>query len=277
MSNKAMSWAIDCRVHRSHKLVLMLLADAHNGHSGACFPSQAWIMEKGGLGESTVQNCLKDLEEWGLLKRETSRLGRGKGSRTDYVLNLEKLDPSNIDLYKSGLTPLKTDHLDPQIQGVSIDEPEREPEGTGNLRALADKIWELSPTSARKRSSKAKVETAAKRAVQKGVDPDQLIAAWLSYLEEPDVRKQDHAFAKGPHSWINDGRYGAFITTAIDMLTYKSEPGRNDTLAHAFSVLADHGQWLGDRYGFPTDPRHPSATYPEELYTQFKITKREAA
>ncbi|OYW74618.1 MAG: hypothetical protein B7Z26_11350, partial [Asticcacaulis sp. 32-58-5] len=88
MSNKAMAWAVDCKVKGSHKLVLMLLAEAHNGHTGACFPSQEWITEKSGLGASTVSNCLQDLETWGLLSRHTKALGRGKGSRRANTINI---------------------------------------------------------------------------------------------------------------------------------------------------------------------------------------------
>ena len=85
-----MNWAVDAEVKGSHKLVLMLLAEAHNGHTGQCFPSHAWIQKHGGLSESTVAACMKDLEDWGFLERNTQRLGRGKGSRTDYVLNFQK-------------------------------------------------------------------------------------------------------------------------------------------------------------------------------------------
>lgn len=139
MSNKAMSWAIDVRVKGSHKLVLMLLADAHNGHTGACFPSQEWIENKSGLGDSTVSACLKDLEDWGLLTRHTKALGRGKGSRRDFELHLEILDPQILEVYNLGVRPPDFTPLDPQILPPPYkEEPEIEPEITGTARDVFD-------------------------------------------------------------------------------------------------------------------------------------------
>ena len=139
MSNKAMNWATECGVKRAHKLIIMLLADAHNGHSGECFPSQATLMEKSGYGESTVQSCLKDLEEWGLITRETKRLGRGKGSRTNYVLHTHILDPQILEVQNTGNRPPESEDLDPQRSGGEYkDEPEREPELTGNSSCESD-------------------------------------------------------------------------------------------------------------------------------------------
>jgi hypothetical protein len=136
VSNRAMTWAIDAKVEKSHKLVLMLLADAHNGHTDQCFPSHEWIMEHGGLGESTVAACLKDLEKWGFIERDTQRLGRGKGSRTNFVLNfhilVEKKEHQNLELYNSGLRTLESEDLEHQNLSVHYkEEPEYEPEITG--------------------------------------------------------------------------------------------------------------------------------------------------
>ncbi len=134
MSNKAMSWAIDCQVKGSHKLVLMLLADAHNGHTGLCFPSQAWIIEKSGLAESTVSMALKDLEDWKLIERKTKALGRGKGSQRHFELNLQILDPQILDLQISEFRHPDSGVLDTQISGGQYkDEPEEEPEGNRNI------------------------------------------------------------------------------------------------------------------------------------------------
>ena len=286
MSNKAMTWAIDCNVARSHKLVLMLLADAHNGHTGACFPSQAWIMEKGGLGESTVQNCLMDLEKWELLKRETTRLGRGKGSRTDYVLNLEKLDPSNIDLYNSGLTPLKTEDLHPSNIGVSYkEEPESNRNITGSSREVFDFYnqtakrvgWVVHSklTDALKHPLNARIEEHGAEQVMQFIEALSKLdwtvngfngngfRASLTYITRPRTFAEqfDKLVTSGPLPLFDGGE----------------RPKPASSLEHAFSVLSEHGEWLGHRYGHPTDPRDPNANYPEELYTQFKIARAGSA
>ena len=139
MSVKAMSWAIDVvGLKAGQKLVLMLLADAHNGQTGECFPHQGRIAEQAGMGVSTVQAHLLSLEKLGMLSRNTQKLGRGKGSRTQYTLDLSILDAQNSEVYSdldpsiSDNRPLKNTLLDPQISGVSYkDEPEKNRKRTG--------------------------------------------------------------------------------------------------------------------------------------------------
>ena len=147
MSVKAMSWAIDViGLKAGPKLVLMLLADAHNGQTGECFPHQGRIAEQAGMGVSTVQAHLLSLEKLGLLSRNTQKLGRGKGSRTHYTLDLSILDvqksgvQTDLDTQISGNRPLKNTPLDTQISEVSYkDEPEKNRKVTGrDAREHAD-------------------------------------------------------------------------------------------------------------------------------------------
>jgi DNA-binding Lrp family transcriptional regulator len=271
MSNKAMTWAIDCKVKGSHKLVLMLLADAHNGHTGACFPSQDWIAEHGGIGVSTVQNCLKDLEKWKLITRETARLGRGKGSRTEYVLHTSILDPSNLDLLNSGNRPLKSENLDPQISGVPYkEEPEIEPEVTGNTCAkkVAEQLWDDSPPTARKRTSKAKISTALKAALKK-IDADRLLKAYQAYLKDPDVRKNNYQFAKGTHTWLTGEHWDGYLQPESDLLDQPAQ--KMTSLEQCFQLFAATGRWDGGNHGYRWRPDQEQADYPKELYTRFGV------
>jgi len=78
---------------------------------------------------------------------------------------------------------------------------------------------------------------------------------------------------------LNDGKFDPWLPSQPDLLS-DSECGKPNwpiELETSFRMLGAINTWIGDRYGFPTDPRHPSATYPEVLYTQFKITKRVTA
>lgn len=52
--------------------------------------------------------------------------------------------------------------------------------------------------------------------------------------------------------------------------------GSSSSLEHAFTVLAEHGEWLGERYGFPVDPRDPRADYDADLYDRFGVKRRAA-
>lgn len=291
MSNKAMSWAIECKVKGSHKLVLMLLADAHNGHTGECFPHQERVADASGLGLSTVQACIKDLEDWGLIERKTVRLGRGRGSRTNYVLNLEKIDPQILDVLNPGNRPPDSGKLDPQISGVSNkDKPEIEPEGTGtgSACAIADKLWDMAPKRARTRSSKDKTLKSVTKALAK-TEGSNLIECYDRYLADPDVSKQEYAYVSGLHVWLNDSRWQGYEAAKPDLLTVadreesvakakaKREADEAKKLDWLFAMLDEHGSWHGDNKGYPVDPRDPDADYPAELYMAHGIRKRERA
>lgn len=284
MSNKAMSWATECNVTRSHKLILMLLADAHNGHTGECFPSQETLGVKSGYGESTVQACLKDLEDWGLIKRETSRLGRGKGSRTNYVLHTQILDPRILEVQNSGNRPPENTPLDPQpAGGLYKEEPEynrKEPETAQARDAVQDAvetIWKAAPLTARGRSGK-KPLAAQLRAIlkdRKELSAAQLCDAWLEFLRTPDARKDDGRFVPGMHVWFKGGRFEAFLKAPAQTDDPAADDGPPLALIRCFYQYGTGGAWTGRSHGWPISPDAAEAAglYPDELYAQYGVPR----
>jgi len=286
VSNKAMAWAVDCKVKGSHKLVLMLIAEAHNGHTGACFPSQEWIEEKSGLADSTVLSILKDLEEWGFLSRHTKSLGRGKGSRRDFELHLETFDPQILDLLNSGVRGLENTQLDPQPARPPLkEEPEREPEVTGNAGAKDDHsevlkaFWDSSPDKARERSSKKRLSEAVSKIVRarKDVTAEQLLAAWQAFLRTADARKDGAKFCPGIHVWLNDNRFDAFLQAAA--VKASPEDDRALKLEQCFFQYGRGGAWEGRHHGFPVAPDVAEAAglYPTKLYAKYGMKMPEGA
>lgn len=92
MSYKATAWAWEQRIKPATcKLVLMCLADNHNGDTGRCDPSIPYIAAKTGLDRKTVMTCLERLEQLGLL---TPIKRPGKNTRYDLIISgqLEALD-----------------------------------------------------------------------------------------------------------------------------------------------------------------------------------------
>lgn len=88
MSIQAMAAVVEMRgVPTTQKMILLLLANAHNRHSGACFPDQQRLADEAEVNVRTVERGLKWLEERGYIKRETRHLGRGKGSETHFELS----------------------------------------------------------------------------------------------------------------------------------------------------------------------------------------------
>ena len=299
MSNKAMTWAIECRVKGSHKLVLILLADCHNGSTGACFPSQRWIGEKGGLAKSTIQSVLNDLEEWGFITRQTQALGRGKGSKTDFVLHLDIFDPQNIGPQNTDVRTPDSDDLEAQNSGPeNKDEPEEEPEGTGNAQArdvfdhynrTATAVgWVVHArlTDAIKSPLNARIKDYGADQVKRFIEAlTELEWTYRGFRDKPDFRAS-LTYITRPRTFAE--HFDKLVTSQPerDLLTGADSPEREWPLdlEGAFNALerelvngATRPAWIGGRYGYPMDPRCPDAKYPAGLYALFpKIQKWEA-
>lgn len=91
MSFRALIWAVDQDIDPLEKVVLVTLADHHNGQDGMCFPGLPLLVERTGMGLSTVKKKLVSLIERGLISRY--RWGRASA----YVLAIsgveERPDP----------------------------------------------------------------------------------------------------------------------------------------------------------------------------------------
>lgn len=89
MSLQATAWAMnETGLSPTSKFVLIVLADAHNGHSGECFPSIARISETTGFSESTVKYAIRDLEAKGLVERQTQHDPNGRTRGVNYLLSI---------------------------------------------------------------------------------------------------------------------------------------------------------------------------------------------
>jgi hypothetical protein len=69
MSFEIMAWAVKQKTANSgQQLVLLLLANHTNGHTGQCNPSHKLLAEECRMGLSTLKNHIKGLEEAGFLR-----------------------------------------------------------------------------------------------------------------------------------------------------------------------------------------------------------------
>lgn len=91
MSSKAVGWALEQHMPDAvMKLVLISLADAHNGGTGKCFPSLDYIAKQACTSRSTVIRKLKALEEQGWITVEPNHEKTGRQTSNAYVLHIEK-------------------------------------------------------------------------------------------------------------------------------------------------------------------------------------------
>jgi predicted transcriptional regulator len=213
MSNRATSWAIEIPdLPPTTKLVLLLLADCHNGGTGQCNPSPEWLSERAGMKERAIQMHLRKLEELGLLERQYEYHGRGKGcSVSQYNLKLgiiskpQALQPHLIEPQNNA--PAKTcarkkTSMRPQKMVHHI-EPELEPE---SITAHFEEIWKAWSTLGRRRSkSKAKTLEMFKR-VSKQHNPKTIRLACVAYAKATDGQ-----YHKNLPEFLRDGYWENWI------------------------------------------------------------------
>lgn len=91
MSHTAIQWALKQRgLKPATKMVLLCLADHHNGQSSECFPSQETIAAEAEIAARSVRTHLAMLEERGLIERDVARRVGGEFAQTRYTLRLDR-------------------------------------------------------------------------------------------------------------------------------------------------------------------------------------------
>ena len=99
MSHKATMWAwAQERATGLGKLVLLALADCHNGKTGLCNPSNRLLSQKTGLAGRTIRVVLADLQGAGLIGRMMV-----SGSVCEFTLAMPEAVPARAQ--KDALTP----------------------------------------------------------------------------------------------------------------------------------------------------------------------------
>jgi hypothetical protein len=88
VSRQATDWAFDVRgLDPWAQLVLLHLANHHNGQTGRCDPSLVGLAEGTGMSKRAVQDKLALLDDRGLITRQRTK--GGKGHRTSYLLHIQ--------------------------------------------------------------------------------------------------------------------------------------------------------------------------------------------
>ena len=107
MSRIATDWAFSLQLPGMQKLVLLALANRHNGETRRCDPSLARLATDCGLSKGTILRALTSLAQRGLLKQERRKAGSVFAS-TSYSLRI-------------GVVPEKN-HVAPEENNVVVTE-----------------------------------------------------------------------------------------------------------------------------------------------------------
>lgn len=131
MSTAATKWAWQAELPPSNKLVLLALAECHNGKTGQCNPRIETIAEMVGRSKRAIQYALKELCEAGYIQPIRRRKGARQASN-QYALALDGVvfqGAKNSSL-KAGAKCKKLHPESARNCTLYIDEPEVEPEST---------------------------------------------------------------------------------------------------------------------------------------------------
>ena len=94
MSFQAMSWAVEQRCDNAgEKLVLLMLANHTNSHTGRCDPSHKMLADECSMGVSTLRRHLEALEKSGLIEI-IHRSTEGVNLPNQYMLKLRGVGPN---------------------------------------------------------------------------------------------------------------------------------------------------------------------------------------
>ena len=97
MSFQAMTWAVNQKcANAGQKLVLLMLANCCNGHTGQCNPSHKRLAEECCMGVSTLKSHLSALEESGLIEVIHKAID-GVSLPNQYMLKLEGVGQNLAD------------------------------------------------------------------------------------------------------------------------------------------------------------------------------------
>lgn len=252
------------------KLVLMLLANRHNGDTGLCYPKQETLAAEAGMSVRSLRTHIIELEKAGLICRAVFRLGNGQSDQTHYTfpfLDRQKLPPQKVERKNPTLRPANSGELDRQLVAAPIeDKPEENRKEPEDVLTLAfDTIWKAWSSTGRQRSkSKALCKQALKRA-SSDHDIRDITRAALRY-----AKSTEGEFHKGLDRWLAGGYFENFLPSKAP-----SAPAQQTLtgIELAFERFAQTGEWMGDRFGHPLPPNHPAAAYAGELYTRFNIPR----
>lgn len=203
MSFQAMTWAIGQQTRNAgQKLVLLMLANYCNAHTGQCNPSHKRLAAECSMGVSTLKTHIQGLAELGLL-RVIHKQSEGVALPNQYLLNLGGVGQ---DLTEGGSESdggvgqnLATNQeLKPGTEPNTPQPPRGEPVGF-------QKFWASWPKTYRKGSKTACLKTWGRFGCEK--ESEAIIAHVKAMSKTEAWRKQGGEFVPAPLVYLNGRRW----------------------------------------------------------------------
>lgn len=183
-------------------------------------PSASQLATLCGASKSQVERGISELEAAGVF----SRADAGVIYSRRMVRDERKIAEAKENGSKGGNPALKggdNQGVNPQDkagvgEGVKAQKPEarNQKEVSAQARDLAKRIWDASPSPARRRSNLPAVERATEAAINDGGEPDIIERAVRAYFESDDATKDDGRYARAVHRVLQNGGWREWIVNA---------------------------------------------------------------
>ena len=203
MSFEAMTWAVkQSTANSGQKLVLLLLANHSNGHTGQCNPSQTLLSKECCMGLSTLRRHLIDLEQAGFIE-VVHKYADNMKRPNQYVLNIDsqnrRIDhPNWMDPPSKSDGPLPPNRMiEPGIKNSNLTNTVV---GQGN--PLFDTFWKAYPKKTNKEFAK---RVFAKLRVDQPL-LDKILHS-LSIQVRTIWKDKDVQYIPHPSTWLNGKRW----------------------------------------------------------------------
>jgi hypothetical protein len=240
----------------------MVIAEAVGAEDGACVLSVAALAERAELSRRSVIDHLAALEAAGLIRRSRRTNSFGHRVADDIALAMEPVDqgagnaPGEAakvqELHLGAAAPrcrsrrpkvqmahvLGADPAPPIDKGLleglfkGLDAAQ-EPSAKAVRQADVEGLWAITPSTARRRSSRADIERALKAAVGRGHDPAAITRGLAAYYASDEATKAGGQYAKGCHRMIENDRWEAFAPPVIVTPDPPADPWRSRVRAFA--------------------------------------------
>lgn len=217
MSIQAVSWAIQQRTGGpTEKAVLVALANYADAR-GECYPSYGRIAEDCEVSRRTVIRVIERLCEIGLVEKSANT--RHGGGDTTNIYRLPGCQPvtggecqdvtGGSDTGVTGGVTL----VSPLMNHQSIRKPSKK--AKPDPHPLAEALWLAQPvTGGKRKTTRPDVAKALHAAIERGGDPQDILAACQAYYALPDCRKESGRYARGIEPLLSLDRWREYLPSA---------------------------------------------------------------
>ncbi|MCA1777291.1 MAG: helix-turn-helix domain-containing protein [Loktanella sp.] len=242
------------------KMVLLALADFHNGKTGQCNPGLSTLAEKCEASKSSIARHLIELEGKGRVTRRKTFTAEGKPTSTQYELHLSQDDVATSDTYQSQnetvavppsdsscptIGQIAVPPSDPNLESINQEKNHIGHPEADRLDFPFDEFWKVSPPGKRVQKARSRVEFA--KAAQK-VAPEILIERMAIYAAA--TAQDDRTYVKEPANWLRDEYW------TKDVRQPKAKPGKGAATAQSTEAFHDRNdrELQAEAQQTPTQP-----------------------